>query len=80
MPYGGALDGVTAAYITYAPDLAIPGATDAIRVFTEQAVAQGVQRLILPGEMGETVKVMALASGAIEVPSGMRGRDMRSRL
>ena len=37
--WGAALDGVTAAYITYAPDLAIPGATDAIREFVKQRVA-----------------------------------------
>jgi SAM-dependent MidA family methyltransferase len=42
--------------------------------------AQGVQRLILPGEMGETVKVMALASGDIDVPAGMLGRDLRGSL
>jgi uncharacterized protein YbjT (DUF2867 family) len=48
-----ALDGVSAAYITYAPDLAIPGATDTIRAFVEKAVAQGVQRLVLLSGRGE---------------------------
>ncbi len=38
------LDGVTAAYISYAPDLAIPGATDAIHAFVERAVARRVRR------------------------------------
>ena len=33
-----ALDGVTSAYITYAPDLAIPGATETIRAFVEKAL------------------------------------------
>ena len=47
------LQGVTAAYITYAPDLAIPGATDAIRAFVEQAVEQGVRRLVLLSGRGE---------------------------
>ena len=47
------LDGVTAAYITYAPDLAIPGATDAIRAFVERAVEQGVRRLVLLSGRGE---------------------------
>ena len=32
------LEGVSAAYVTYAPDLAIPGAKDAIRAFVEKAV------------------------------------------
>ena len=48
-----ALDGVTAAYLSYAPDLAIPGATDAIRAFVERAVTQGVQRLVLLSGRGE---------------------------
>jgi uncharacterized protein YbjT (DUF2867 family) len=47
------LEGVTAAYISYAPDLAIPGATDSIRRFVEQAVAQGVNRLVLLSGRGE---------------------------
>ena len=48
-----ALDGVSAAYINYAPDLAIPGATDAIRAFVEKAVVQGVRRLVLLSGRGE---------------------------
>ncbi len=51
--WNAALNGVTAAYITYAPDLAIPGATDSIRTFVEQAVAQGVERLVLLSGRGE---------------------------
>ena len=47
------LDGVTAAYISYAPDLAIPGATDAIHAFVERAVERGVRRLILLSSRGE---------------------------
>lgn len=45
--WGAVLKGVTSAYITYAPDLAIPGAAAAIRAFVEQAVRTGVQRLVL---------------------------------
>ena len=51
--WDAALDSVTAVYLTYAPDLAIPGATDAIRDFVEKAVAQGVQRLVLLSGRGE---------------------------
>jgi len=51
--WDAALDGVTAAYVTYAPDLAIPGATDAIRDFVEKAMEQGVQRLVLLSGRGE---------------------------
>ena len=51
--WDAALDGVAAAYVTYAPDLAIPGATDAIRAFVEKAVEQGIQRLVLLSGRGE---------------------------
>ena len=47
------LEGVAAAYITYAPDLAIPGAADLIRRFVDEAVAQGVKRLVLLSGRGE---------------------------
>lgn len=47
------LEGVTAAYITYAPDLAIPGATDAIEAFTRKAKAVGVKRVVLLSGRGE---------------------------
>ena len=47
------LDGVTAVYVTYAPDLAIPGAKDAVRAFVARAVAHGVQRLVLLSGRGE---------------------------
>jgi len=48
-----ALDGVTAAYVTYAPDLAIPGATEAIRAFVAKAVDLDVRRLVLLSGRGE---------------------------
>jgi uncharacterized protein YbjT (DUF2867 family) len=51
--WNAALDGVHAAYISYAPDLAIPGATDSIRAFVEQAVASGVTRFVLLSGRGE---------------------------
>lgn len=51
--WDAALDGVTAAYISYAPDLAIPGATDAIRDFVEKAAEHRVQRLVLLSGRGE---------------------------
>jgi SAM-dependent MidA family methyltransferase len=43
-------------------------------------MASGLRQLLLPGEMGESVKVMALSRGGATAPSGMYGRDMRSRL
>ena len=51
--WDSALDGVTAAYITYAPDLAIPGATESIRAFVDRAVERGVKRLVLLSGRGE---------------------------
>ncbi len=51
--WDGVLDGVRAAYISYAPDLAIPGATDAIRAFVARAVEHGVERLVLLSGRGE---------------------------
>lgn len=51
--WDAALEGVTAVYISYAPDLAIPGATDTIRRFVDKAVAQGIKRLMLLSGRGE---------------------------
>lgn len=51
--WDAALADVTAAYISYAPDLAIPGATRAVRAFVEQAVEKGVRRLVLLSGRGE---------------------------
>ena len=47
------LQGVTAAYITYTPDLAMPGATDAIAAFVAKAKREGVKRLVLLSGRGE---------------------------
>lgn len=47
------LKDVEAAYITYAPDLAVPGATDAIRAFVDRARRHGVRRLVLLSGRGE---------------------------
>ena len=47
------LEGVTAAYINFAPDLAIPGATDAIQNFVQRAEKHGLKRLVLLSGRGE---------------------------
>ncbi|MEM6794818.1 MAG: NAD(P)H-binding protein [Acidobacteriota bacterium] len=47
------LDGVEAAYITYSPDLAVPGAQDAVRAFVRRAEHHGVKRLVLLSGRGE---------------------------
>ncbi|MEM8556242.1 MAG: NAD(P)H-binding protein [Bacteroidota bacterium] len=51
--WDAALEGTSAAYITYAPDLAIPGATDAIQALVTRAKRHGVQRLVLLSGRGE---------------------------
>jgi uncharacterized protein YbjT (DUF2867 family) len=48
-----ALDGVSAAYVSYYPDLAIPGAPQAVRAFAELAARNGVRRLVLLSGRGE---------------------------
>lgn len=47
------LNGATAAYITYAPDLAMPGAQDSIQAFVNQAKRSGVKKLVLLSGRGE---------------------------
>ncbi|GAA4698284.1 NAD(P)H-binding protein [Phytohabitans rumicis] len=47
------LDGVSAAYITYYPDLAFPGAAESIRALAQLAEQAGVRRLVLLSGRGE---------------------------
>jgi uncharacterized protein YbjT (DUF2867 family) len=42
-----ALDGVESVYVTYYPDLAVPGAAEAVGTFADVALARGVRRLVL---------------------------------
>jgi uncharacterized protein YbjT (DUF2867 family) len=53
------LQHVGAAYISYYPDLAIPGATEAVRAFADLALEQGVERLVLLSGRGEEVAQQA---------------------
>src|SRR5882724_2887518 len=48
-----ALDGVSAAYVVYSPDLTFPGAPENIAAFAELAVNSGVPRLVLLSGRGE---------------------------
>jgi uncharacterized protein YbjT (DUF2867 family) len=63
-----ALDGVSAAYVSYFPDIAVPGAPEDVRAFSELAVAMGVTRLVLLSGRGEPeaqhAEDMLKASGA----------------
>jgi uncharacterized protein YbjT (DUF2867 family) len=48
-----ALTGVNAAYVSYYPDLAVPGAAEAIGSFAEMAVNSGTRRLVMLSGRGE---------------------------
>jgi uncharacterized protein YbjT (DUF2867 family) len=64
-----ALAGVDAAYITYYPDLAFPGAAATVGAFAELAVANGVRRLVLLSGRGEAgardAEIRVQTSGAL---------------
>ena len=47
------LENVESVYVTYYPDLAFPGAADAVRSFAKLAVERGVRRLVLLSGRGE---------------------------
>lgn len=48
-----ALEGMTRAYVTYFPDIAMPGALDKVEAFTGAAKKAGLQRLVLLSGRGE---------------------------
>ena len=47
------LEGVGSAYVSYYPDLAVPGAVETVGSFAELAVESGVRRLVLLSGRGE---------------------------
>lgn len=51
--WASALQSVRSVYLTYQPDLAVPGADDVIRSFTTLAVANGIRHLVLLSGRGE---------------------------
>jgi uncharacterized protein YbjT (DUF2867 family) len=51
--WAAALAGARSAYVSYQPDLAVPGALDTVSTFFAQAVASGVERLVLLSGRGE---------------------------
>ena len=52
--YEAALKGIDRAYIVYYPDLAVPGARDAITTLTKKALAAGLEKVVLLSGIGET--------------------------
>lgn len=69
------LHDVDAVYITFQPDLAVPGAVDTIRLFTEAAVAGGAQKLVLLSGRGETA---AQACEQVVMQSGVDWTILRA--
>jgi uncharacterized protein YbjT (DUF2867 family) len=51
--YARALRGMDRAYIVYYPDLAVPGAKDAISKLTEAALQEGLEKVVLLSGKGE---------------------------
>ncbi len=51
--WGQVLQGVKAAYVAYQPDLAVPGALETVQAFFSQAIASGVEKLVLLSGRGE---------------------------
>jgi uncharacterized protein YbjT (DUF2867 family) len=51
--WAAALEGAGAAYISYYPDIAMPGAVEAVTSVAETALEQGVRRLVLLSGRGE---------------------------
>ena len=49
----GVLDGMDMVYITFQPDLAVPGARKALEGFTSKAVKSGLQKMVLLSGRGE---------------------------
>ncbi len=52
--YAAALRGMDRAYIVYYPDLAVPGARDAISKLTETALKEGLEKIVLLSGKGES--------------------------
>lgn len=73
--WDASLADVAAIYISYAPDLAMPGATDAIQALVDRAKQHGVQRLVLLSGRGEAE---AQASERIVQASGLAWTIVRA--
>ncbi|WP_265445336.1 NmrA family NAD(P)-binding protein [Flexivirga meconopsidis] len=66
--WDAALDGVTAAYVTYYPDLAFPGVPALISALCEHAKKAGVRKLVLLSGRGE--------EGAVECEQVVQGSGL----
>ncbi|MBB6430097.1 NAD(P)H-binding protein [Algisphaera agarilytica] len=73
--WGPALDGVSAVYLTYYPDLTVPGALEKVQALIDHAVAAGVSRIVLLSGRGEAE---AQASEKIVAASGVEWSVVRA--
>lgn len=51
--WAAAVEGMNAVYITFQPDLAVPGSQEAIQGFTDLAIRMGISRIVLLSGRGE---------------------------
>lgn len=70
-----ALDGIEKIYVTYYPDLAVPGAKEAIESLTHLAIELGVKKMVLLSGKGETE---AEACEKIVIDSGINYTIVRA--
>lgn len=73
--WNACLEGVDSVYINYAPDLAIPGATDSIKAFIDAAKRNGVRRAVILSGRGESE---AQACEQIVMRSGLEWTVVRA--
>jgi uncharacterized protein YbjT (DUF2867 family) len=69
-----ALQGVSSVYVSYYPDLAVPGAVEKVGSFTELAVRHGARRLVLLAGRGERASSRSRPSATPEPTSRSSGR------
>lgn len=73
--WDASLQGIHAVYISYTPDLAIPGAVDSITAFVDKAKNAGVEKLVLLSGRGEAE---AQACEQVVLNSGLSATVVRA--
>jgi hypothetical protein len=75
--WAGALYRVESVFVSYYPDLAVPGAMGAVRSFTDLAVQAGVQRL--HDALAGKARTLASRRGTVHLPRKRTERGERRR-
>jgi uncharacterized protein YbjT (DUF2867 family) len=73
-----ALRGVESVYVTYYPDLAVPGAVAAVRLFSSLAVGARVRRLVLRSGRGEAERAELALQEVVDARAGAEWTILRS--